>query len=237
MSTDSIWCESSVIWLNLRWLKCHLTQSVVSQVSSDSIWGESSVIWLNLWWVKCHLTQSEVSQMSSGSILGESSVMWLNLMWVKCHLTQSEVSQVSSDSIWGQSSVIWLNLRWLKCHLTLFYLFIYYVIFTQEYPKCAALFSLGLLHYMHDKTNINQHTFSYNTVTTVTTWYIHHYMHNVNYVYMFLITVVTCRCRFMFGQHYVQCIWLMWHLIFLTPQVPEMLFGFTFKIFILFNWL
>ena len=72
--------------------------------------------------------------------------------------------------------------------------------------QCAALFSLGLLHYMHDKTNINQHTFSYNTVTTLTTWYIHHYMHNVNYVYMFLITVVTCRCRFMFGQHYVQCI-------------------------------
>ena len=72
--------------------------------------------------------------------------------------------------------------------------------------QCAALFSLGLLHYMHDKTNINQHTFSYNTVTTLTTWYIHHYMHTVNYVYMFLITVVTCRCRFMFGQHYVQCI-------------------------------
>ena len=43
--------------------------------------------------------------------------------------------------------------------------------------QCAALFSLGLLHYMHDKTNINQHTFSYNTVTTVTTWYIHHYHH------------------------------------------------------------
>ena len=72
--------------------------------------------------------------------------------------------------------------------------------------QCAALFSLGLLHYMHDKTNINQHTFSYNTVTTLTTWYIHHYMHNVNYLYMFLITVVTCRCRFLFGQHYVQCI-------------------------------
>ena len=87
------------------------------------------------------------------------------------------------------------------------YLFIY--LLCHIYPgvphQRAALFSLGLLHYMHDKTNINQHTtFSYNTVTTVTTWYIHHYMHNVNY--MFLITVVTCRCRFMFGQHYVQCI-------------------------------
>ena len=86
-------------------------------------------------------------------------------------------------------------------------LFIY--LLCHIYPgvphQCAALFSLGLLHYMHDKTNINQHTFSYNTVTTLTTWYIHHYMHNVNYVYMFLITVVTCRCRFMFGQHYVQC--------------------------------
>ena len=68
------------------------------------------------------------------------------------------------------------------------YLFIY--LFCHIYPgvphQCAALFSLGLLHYMHDKTNINQHTFSYNTVTTLTTWYIslHHYMHNVNYVHV-----------------------------------------------------
>ena len=87
-------------------------------------------------------------------------------------------------------------------------LFIYLLchIYPGEPHQCAGLFSLGLLHYMHDKTNINQHTFSYNTVTTLTTWYIHHYMHNVNYLYMFLITVVTCRCRFMFGQHYVQCI-------------------------------
>ena len=35
--------------------------------------------------------------------------------------------------------------------------------------QCAALFSLGLLHYIHGKTNINQHTFSYNTVTILTT--------------------------------------------------------------------
>ena len=34
-------------------------------------------------------------------------------------------------------------------------------------------------------------------------WYIHHYMHNVKYLHMFLVTVVTCRCRLMFGQHYV----------------------------------
>ena len=76
--------------------------------------------------------------------------------------------------------------------------FYFFYLLCHIYPgvphQCAALFSLGLLHYMHDKTNINQHTFSYNTVTTLTTWYIHHYMHNVNYVYMFLITVVTCRC-------------------------------------------
>ena len=94
------------------------------------------------------------------------------------------------------------NYNNVTCHA---YLFIYLV--CHIYPgvphQCAALFSLGLLHYMHDKTNINQHTFSYNTVTTLTTWYIHHYMHNVNYLYVFLITVVTCRCRFMFGQHYV----------------------------------
>ena len=56
------------------------------------------------------------------------------------------------------------------------YLFIYYLLchINPGVPhQCAALFSLGLLHYMHDKTNINQHTFSYNTVTTLTTWYIH----------------------------------------------------------------
>ena len=54
---DSIWGESSVIWLNLRWVKCHLTQSAVNQVPSGSIWGKLSAIWLNLWWVKCHLTK------------------------------------------------------------------------------------------------------------------------------------------------------------------------------------
>ena len=56
------------------------------------------------------------------------------------------------------------------------YLFIYYLL-CHIYPgvphQCAALFSLGLLHYVHDKTNITQHTFSYNTVTTLTTWHIH----------------------------------------------------------------
>ena len=65
------------------------------------------------------------------------------------------------------------------------FIFLFFYLLCQIYPgvphQCAALFSLGLLHYMHDKTNINQHTFSYNTVTTLTTWYIHHYMHNVNY--------------------------------------------------------
>ena len=62
-------------------------------------------------------------------------------------------------------------------------LFIYYVIFSQEYPiRVQHCSPRGLLHYMHDKTNINQHTFSYITVTTLTTWYMH-----ANYVYMFLI--------------------------------------------------
>ena len=87
------------------------------------------------------------------------------------------------------------------------HIFFYYVIFTQEYPISAQHCSpWGSCITCMTKTNINQHTFSYNTVTTLTTWYIHHYRHNVNYVYMSLITVVTCRCRFMFGQHYVQCI-------------------------------
>ena len=138
MPSGSIWGKSSAIWLNLWWVKCHLTQSEVGQVSSDSIWGDSSVIWLNLrWlkchlrWVKCHLTQSELTPVSSDSIWGESSVIWLNLRWFKWHLAQSVVSQVPSGSIWGESSVIWgessvicsessviwLNLRWVNCHL------------------------------------------------------------------------------------------------------------------------
>ena len=61
----------------------------------------------------------------------------------------------------------------LLCHTYKLYLFIY--LLCHIYPgvphQCATLFSLRLLHYMHDKTNINQHTFSYNTVTTLTTWY------------------------------------------------------------------
>ena len=48
-------------------------------------------------------------------------------------------------------------------------LFIY--LLCHIYPgvphQCAALFSLGLLHYMHDKTNINQHTFSYNNFLSI----------------------------------------------------------------------
>ena len=59
-------------------------------------------------------------------------------------------------------------------YLPMLFYFIY--LLCHIYPgvphQCAALFSLGLLHYMHDKTNtneLNQHTFSYNTVTTLTT--------------------------------------------------------------------
>ena len=50
---------------------------------------------------------------------------------------------------------IYLFINYLLCHL---------------YPgvphQCATLFSLGLLHYIHDNTNINQYTFSSNTVIT-----------------------------------------------------------------------
>ena len=68
------------------------------------------------------------------------------------------------------------------------YLFIYFYLLCRIYPgvphQCASLFSLGLLHYIHDKTNINQHTFSCNTVTTLTTWYMYmltRYMFLINY--------------------------------------------------------
>ena len=54
-----------------------------------------------------------------------------------------------------------------------FYLFIYYLL-CHIYPgvphQCATLFSLWLLHYIHDNTNTNQYTFSYNTVIT---WYMY----------------------------------------------------------------
>ena len=53
------------------------------------------------------------------------------------------------------------------------FLFIYYLL-CHIYPgvphQCATLFSLGLLHYIHDNTNINQYTFSSNTVIT---WYMY----------------------------------------------------------------
>ena len=46
--------------------------------------------------------------------------------------------------------------------------------------QCAALFSLGLLHYMHAKTSINQHTFSYNR-----------YSDNIDYVLHTCIMLAT----------------------------------------------
>ena len=68
-------------------------------------------------------------------------------------------------------------------------LFFYFYLLCHIYPgvphQYAALFSLGLLHYIHDKTNINQHTFNYNTVTT---WYM--YMLTK---YMFLICCAAKR--------------------------------------------
>ena len=66
------------------------------------------------------------------------------------------------------------------------FLFIYYVIFTQEYPISAQHCSpWGSCITCMTKTNINQHTFSYNTVTTLTTWYIHHTC--------IMLTTYTCR--------------------------------------------
>ena len=70
------------------------------------------------------------------------------------------------------------------------YLFIFIYSLCHIYPgvphQCAALFSLGLLHYMHDKTNINHHTFRYNTVTTLTTWYIRYIITCI------MLTIYTC---------------------------------------------
>ena len=68
------------------------------------------------------------------------------------------------------------------------FIFIYLLchIYTGVPHQCAALFSLGLLHYMHDKTNINHHTFRYNTVTTLTTWYIRYIITCI------MLTIYTC---------------------------------------------
>ena len=59
------------------------------------------------------------------------------------------------------------------------HLFIYLFIMSylpRSTPSVRSTVLPGAPAYMHDKTNINQHTFSYNTVTTLTTWYIHHYI-------------------------------------------------------------
>ena len=53
----------------------------------------------------------------------------------------------------------------IVCHL-----FIYCHIYPGVPHQCATLFSLGLLHYIHDNTNINQYTFRSNTVIT---WYMY----------------------------------------------------------------
>ena len=66
-----------------------------------------------------------------------------------------------------------------RTHDSIICLFIY--LLCQLYPRVphqfAALFSLGPLHYIHDKTNINRYTFSSNTVIT---WY------------MYMLTTYTC---------------------------------------------
>ena len=43
--------------------------------------------------------------------------------------------------------------------------------------------------YMHDKTNINQHTFSYNTVTTLTIYVVHTSLHHNTCI---MLTTYTC---------------------------------------------
>ena len=132
----------------------------------------------------------------------------INAWWTDMHMSTCNRPGVCRRDVPRPTSLAVNDLEKNLTQRKFVTLFIY--LLCHIYPgvphQCTALFSLGLLHYMHDKTNINPHTFSYNTVTTLTTWYIHHYMHNVNYLYMFLITVVTCRCRYMIGQHYVQCI-------------------------------
>ena len=59
-----------------------------------------------------------------------------------------------------------------KCPSCTNMLFIY--LLCHIYPglphQCATLFSLGVLHYIHVNTNINQYTFSSNTVIT---WYMY----------------------------------------------------------------
>ena len=68
------------------------------------------------------------------------------------------------------------------------------------------------------------------------------WLHWLHGACMHMLTTYTCSSLQWLHAGAGSClvnifIWLMWHLIFITRQVPEMLFGFTFKIVILFNWL
>ena len=76
------------------------------------------------------------------------------------------------------------------------FIFIYLLchIYLRVPHQCAALFSLGLLHYIHDNTNINQYTFSSNTVIT---WYMYMLTTYSYTCFSLNITMVTWSwCRF-----------------------------------------
>ena len=62
---------------------------------------------------------------------------------------------------WRYCLIAAMITRW---HYCIYFLFIYYVIFTQEYPISAQHCSpWGSCITCMTKTNINQHTFSYNS--------------------------------------------------------------------------
>ena len=82
----------------------------------------------------------------------------------------------------------------VTCNFILFYFIMSYLPRSTPH-QCAALFSLGLLHYIHDNTNIYQYTFSSNTVIT---WYM--YMLTTTYSYtcfsLNIMMVTWPWCRF-----------------------------------------
>ena len=92
---------------------------------------------------------------------------------------------------------VWNKLSAECVHASSVNLFIYYLL-CHIYPgiphQCATLFSLGLLHYIHDNTNNNQYTFSSNTVIT---WYMYMLTTYSYTCFSLNITMVTWPwCRF-----------------------------------------
>ena len=110
----------------------------------------------------------------------------------RCHMC----TQLMTDNL------LQIITRFLYLPMLLFYFFIYYVIFIQEYPISAqhcppwgscitCMTKQAPINWISIHSVIIQ-WLQWLLVVRGTYIITRHYMHNVNYLYMFLITVVTC---------------------------------------------